>query len=190
MGWISTRRSVWRMKCCPVLAKGIAGAAIFLWFGDAGLDAQQRAPADLPAVFSALEGAWEGSGVLLGRPAVFEMRWEAGRSGFVDLTFSNAWTEEGGSSAPALSARATYFVGAASASGVWIDDRPQRLRLDAVVTDSSVVTNWFAETETGRTEYIVRSPTSVMVRDFVLVEGADRLFAEASYQRAAIGPGG
>jgi hypothetical protein len=116
------------------------------------------------------------------------MRWETGTSGFIRLSFSNAWVEEGGRVTPVLSARAIYLVDGASASGVWIDDRPQRLRLEATVTDSSVVTNWTAESEQGRTEYIVRSPNSVVVLDFVVVEGADRLFAEAEYHRVSTSP--
>lgn len=125
--------------------------------------------------------------MLLGRPAVFEMRWTAGTSGFVTLSFSNAWLEEGGGTTPVLSARATYLVDGTRAAGVWIDDRPQQLRLDAVVTDSSVVTTWVADAERGRTEYIVRGPEAVVVRDVVIVEGADRLFAEATYRRAPRG---
>lgn len=151
--------------------------------------AAQQPPTALPPVFSLLEGSWEGSGVLLGRQAAFEMRWEAGTAGFVMLSFSNAWLEDGGATTPVLSARATYLVDGVSASGVWIDDRPQRLRLEAVVTDSSVVTNWVADTERGRTEYIVRGRESVVVRDVVIVEGADRLFAEATYRRASIPAG-
>lgn len=154
-----------------------------------GLAAQAPPTAELPPVFMSLEGTWEGEGVLLGRPAVFEMAWELGPSGFVQLSFSNAWVEDGGSSVPVLSARATYLVRGASATGVWIDNRPQRLTLDAVVTDSSVVTHWSAEAEDGRTEYVARSPTSLWVRDFVMSDGEERLFAEATYERRARQPG-
>ena len=144
--------------------------------------------AGLPPVFSNLEGSWEGTGVLLGRPAAFAMSWEVGTAGFVYLTFSNAWVEEDGTSIPVLSARATYLVSDSSALGVWVDDRPQRLTLDAVVTDSSVVTNWIAEAEEGRTEYVVRASTGLVVRDFVTVDGAERPFAEASYRRSPTDP--
>lgn len=168
----------WRLVC----ATGLAAATFFACPGDSRLAAQQP-PAGLHPIFSTLEGSWEGSGVLLGRRAAFEMRWEAGASGFVRLSFSNAWVEEGGSLTPVLSAQATYLVRGVSASGVWIDDRPQRLRLETTVTDTTVVTDWTADSEQGRTEYIVVSPESVVVRDFVVVEGADRLFAEATYHR-------
>jgi hypothetical protein len=36
----------------------------------------------------------------------------------------------------------------------------------------------------GRTEYVVRPPDSVVVRDFVSVDGSERPFAEATYRRA------
>lgn len=62
-------------------------------------------------------------------------------------------------------------------------------RLDA---QSTVVPPIFAildgAWEQGRTEYIVRSPDSVTVHDFVVVEGTDRLFAEAVYHRAETEP--
>ena len=168
----------------------VPGLLLFLLPLIAGpqLSAQTQPTADLPSIFSSLEGAWEGIGVLFGRPATFELVWEIGATGFVHLSFSIASVEEGGSSIPALSARATYWVEEASVSGVWIDDRPQRLMLDAAVTDSSVVTNWSAEAEDGRTEYLLRSPTSLVVRDFVRVDGANQLFAEATYQRRSVDP--
>jgi len=178
-------RSYWRLVC----ATGLAAAAFFACPADSRLAAQQT-PTGLLPIFTTLEGSWEGSGVLLGRRAAFEMRWEAAGSGFVRLLFSNAWVEEDGRLTPVLSARATYLVDGASASGVWIDDRPQRLQLEAIVTDSSVVTKWTAASEHGRTEYLVRSPESVVVRDFVVVEGTDRLFAEATYYRVSMSPPG
>jgi hypothetical protein len=136
------------------------------------------------SAFERLEGEWVGSGTLLGRAAAFEMRWERDASGFVRLSFSNAWVTEDGGVTPVLSARATYLVDGAAAVGVWIDDRPQQIRLDAVVSDSSVITHWVAPSEEGRTEYVVHSPDSVTVRDFVRADDGERLFAEASYRRA------
>ncbi len=174
-----------------VVGKGVSRLLVLLMIVPSHpLPAQQGPPSRPPPVFSGLEGDWEGSGTLLERPAAFEMSWEVGSADFVFLSFSNAWVGEGGETRPVLSARATYFVVSdSSALGVWVDDRPQRLTLDAVVTDSSVVTNWVAEAEKGRTEYLVRSPGVLVVRDYVIVDGADRLFAEASYRRAAIGRG-
>jgi hypothetical protein len=146
--------------------------------------AQTAPDPGLPGVFSALEGSWEGTGTLLERPGVFEMSWESGPEGFVRLSFSNGWVASEGDGTPVLSARATYLVVTdSSALGVWIDDRPQRLTLDAVLTDSTIVTRWAAPAENGRTEYVVRSPASIVVRDYVIVDGADRLFSEAVYKR-------
>ena len=148
------------------------------------LSAQPRPPSDVPVVFNTLEGSWEGEGVLLGRPGAFEMTWSVDEAGFVHLAFSNALVLDGGSTTPVLSARATYLPDGPAATGVWVDTRPQRLTLEATLTDSTVVTTWVAETETGRTEYVVRSPDLVEVRDYVLQGGEYSLFAEASYSRA------
>lgn len=146
--------------------------------------AQENASTDLPAVFAQLEGRWVGSGELLGRPAEFLMIWESGTEGFVRLTFSNSWVNEDGTRTPVLSSEATYLPGGSSAIGVWLDDRPQRLTLEATLTDSTLTTNWKAEAEEGRTDYVVRSSGEVLVRDVVYVEGVERRFAVATYQRA------
>jgi hypothetical protein len=144
----------------------------------------------VPTAFAKLEGQWTGSGVLLGRPAEFLMRWEIGREGFVRLIFSNAWVAEDGSRTPVLASEATYLPDDSSALGVWLDDRPQQLTLHAALTDTTVVTNWTAAAEEGRTEYVVRSPDEVVVRDFVYADGSERMFAEATYHRTPPPAGG
>lgn len=144
---------------------------------------QERASDEAPVVFERLEGQWVGTGELLGRDAEFTMDWERGAEGFVRLRFSNAWVGEDGTRVPVLSSEATYLPSGTSAVGVWLDDRPQRLTLHATLTDSTVTTNWTAEAEEGRTEYIVRSQEEVVVRDVVYVDGTERLFAEAVYRR-------
>jgi hypothetical protein len=150
--------------------------------------AQPAQPFEIAPVFASLEGTWEGSGVLLGRPAVFEMRWESESPSFARLSFSNAWMDEEGARTPVLTSRAVYFVRGDSALGVWLDDRPQRISLEAVLTDSTLVTSWSAESERGRTEYVVQSATMVVVRDFVIADGAERLFAEATYEPVKTDP--
>jgi len=146
------------------------------------------ATSDLPRVFSALEGAWDGTGTLLERAAEFRMEWSVGGGGFVHLSFANAWVGEEGSRTPVLQSEATYLVRGSTAQGVWIDTRPQRIQLAAIVTDSSVVTTWTAEAERGRTEHVVRSPDEVFVRDLVEADGEFRLFAEARYRRRVAPP--
>ena len=151
-----------------------------------GAEAQDAPPTAAPAdaaVFAALEGDWEGTGKLLGRLAAFTMRWEATGDGFVRLSFTNAWVGEDGALTPVLAAEATYRVSGALAVGVWVDSRPQRLTIEAVLTDSSVVSEWTAPAEEGRTEYLVRSPEGIHVRDFVYTDDGERLFAEATYRR-------
>ena len=153
--------------------------------GPTRLEAQDLA--GLPPVLQALSGDWEGSGTLFGNPAAFRMSWTPLDDGFVRLAFTNMLIQ-GGDTVAVLTAEATYRVEGDAALGVWIDDRPQQLTLSAVVGDSSVVTDWTAPAETGRTEYVVTSPTEVVVRDYVMSNGAPRLFAEGRYVRA--GPGG
>jgi hypothetical protein len=155
---------------------------------ETSVTAQEGGHSGIPAVFTTLEGRWTGAGELMGRPAEFEMRWQTEAGGFVGLFFKNAWVSGDGSVTPVLSSVATYYPKGSSALGVWLDDRPQRLTLDAVLTDSTVTTNWAGDAEKGRTEYRVRSPDAVVVRDFVYVDGSERLFAEATYSRAPPAP--
>ncbi len=150
--------------------------------------AQTDAEDALPAIFSGLSGDWDGSGVLLGRPARFRMQWAPVDGGFVRLSFGNAWVGEDGSETPVLSAEAVYYSRGTSVVGVWVDDRPQRLTLEAEVTESMVVTRWTALEEEGRTEYELISGDSVVVRDFVYVDGAERLFGEGRYGRSTPEP--
>lgn len=139
-------------------------------------------------VLEALRGSWEGSGVLMNRPAEFTMRWDVFDDGFARLAFTNSFVNEGGGSTPLMSAQATYLVEEGGAIGVWLDDRPQRLTLEAVLTDSSFVVTWTADAERGRTEYVVRSADTAAVRDFVHGDGQERLFGEATYRRREPGP--
>lgn len=117
------------------------------------------------------------------------MEWRVEDGGFAHLSFANRWIEANGTITPVLSAHATYWVQGDSAVGVWLDDRPEQLTLRASLTDSSIVTLWAASGERGRTEYLIRSPSLVVVRDFVVVDGAPMPFAEATYGRAADRPG-
>jgi hypothetical protein len=161
-----------------------ASAVALLFAAPAGTAAQTSAP---PAVLAGLEGEWVGSGVLLGRSGTFRMEWRALEPGFVHLSFSNAWVD-GQDTIPVLTSEATYLVRDRGALGVWIDTRPQQLTLSATLSDTSVVTEWTAPAERGRTEYFVRSPQEVVVRDFVYANGSEQLFGEATYRRRSGAP--
>lgn len=151
----------------------------------AGAASAARAQVETPAppVLQALEGRWNGQGTLFGRPAAFSMCWEAGDAGFVRLAFTNAFVAEDGARTPLIAARAVYFLRGSWGVGAWVDDRPEQLTIEAVATDSSLVATWASPSERGRTEYLVRSPGQVTVRDFVLAAAGERQFAEASYSR-------
>lgn len=148
-----------------------------------GAHAQSGGGRGLAQLLAGLEGTWEGTGVLLGRPATFSMEWRLDDEGFAHLAYENRWLEADGSATPVLVARATYLMQGDSAIGVWVDHRPARITLRAVATDSSVVTEWTAERERGRTEYVLRSRTEAGARDHVVVDGVERPFGEASYRR-------
>lgn len=140
-------------------------------------------------VFEKLEGDWEGTGTLLGRAAAFRMSWERAGDGFVRLAFENAFVDDQGARTPVLTAEAVYLVRDSTAVGVWIDSRPQRIRLDAEVTATHVLTTWTAESERGRTEYVVEADGGVVVRDYVEATEGLRLFGEARYRRSPAGGG-
>ena len=173
-----------RVPCYRAVYRVAALLALFFVVPGLAAAGQEGDFGEVPVVFQKLEGHWIGSGVLLGRPASFMMHWEIGIDRFVRLGFSNAWLDEDGIRTPVLSSEATYLPSGSTALGVWLDDRPQRLTLQATLTDSTVTTSWKADAEEGRTEYLVRSPEEVVVRDVVYVDGSERLFAEALYRRA------
>lgn len=139
-----------------------------------------------PDVFDALEGEWAGTGELMGRAAAFAMTWETLGGPFVGLHFSNSFAAADGRAIPVLEAHALYRFDGEAGMGAWLDDRPQQITIRALATDSSVVSQWVADSEEGRTEYVVRSPDEVVVRDWVYTDDGERLFAEATYRR--VGP--
>lgn len=171
------------IRICLRRGRALTVAGLLLITAFASATAQQLGQAAEETVFAALEGDWEGSGTLMQRPASFSMRWESTGDGFMRLTYTNAFVGDDGTVTPVLTANAVYFVRGSSAIGVWLDTRPQRLTIEALLTDSSVVSSWTAASETGRTEYVVHSADSVTVRDFVDVNGTERLFGEATYRR-------
>jgi hypothetical protein len=107
-------------------------------------------------------------------------------SGFVRLSFHNAWVDSTGVKSPVLAAEATYLFRGASAVGVWVDDRPQQLTLEVTATDTALIVHWVAPAERGRTEYVVDAE-GVRVRDFVGAPDSEQLFAEAVYARRRTG---
>jgi hypothetical protein len=174
----SHRRIVRRLAALALLRAAVPGA---------GVAAQQTTPMETPAVLARLQGTWEGEGTLLERPATYRMRWETLAAGFYRLDFGNAWVDGDGNTTPVLAAHAVYLWRGPSAVGVWLDDRPQRITMEAFATDSSVVARWTAEAEEGRTEYRLTAAGTVEVTDFVHVEGVERVFGRATYRRVAGG---
>ena len=166
-------------------AMGCACAALTL--GTFTASAQSTGPdAQVPEVFSELNGTWSGVGTLMGRSADFEMEWKTLDGGFVELHFRNAFVDASGTVTPVLEARAVYRPSGTTAIGVWIDTRAQRFQLEAEISESAVITNWTAATERGRTEYRIEEG-GVTVRDYVEADGEMRLFGEARYTRVGGG---
>ena len=100
----------------------------------------QSRPADRMAWLS---GTWRGTGILLGRNAVFTMDWQpvlAGR--FVRLEFTNGFSSDSGT-VPVLSAIALYQPrNDGGVTGQWFDSRGLRLALEGAVTDSLLRIQW------------------------------------------------
>ena len=109
-----------------IVGLGAASLCLLLCVSASPIAARQESVPELPSVFSVLEGSWVGTGLLMGRSAAFKLTWEAHVGGFVLLTFSNGWVQDGGGLTPVLTAHATYLVDGSSAVGVWVDDRPGR----------------------------------------------------------------
>ncbi len=138
----------------------------------------------VPAVFRQLAGSWVGEGTLFGRPARFNMTWEIGPEGEIELQFTNGLVDEAGAVTPVLEAVATYRVGPdGQLVGRWTDNRPQEIEIVGEAGEAVVVSDWKAPTESGRTEYRLLPDGTVEVEDRVLVDGELRPFGQARYRR-------
>ena len=143
-----------------------------------------------PGMIDRLIGAWEGEGELFGRPATFSMTWSRPLGEpFARLEFENRLIQADGTATPVLSAIAFYrAAGGDRLEGTWYDSRGEVLELRAVATDSTLVTDWTAAGERGRTTYRLTGPDRVEVRDEVRQGEAWRAFGRATYRRS--GPPG
>ncbi len=90
-----------------------------------GLAQEPAAPSGLSPVFYALEGAWEGTGSLLDRPAEFHMEWRLGPGPFAHLSFAEALVDDQGDSTPVLQSGAVYLSQSEARSPTWSLTRPR-----------------------------------------------------------------
>jgi hypothetical protein len=134
--------------------------------------------------FRALEGAWDGTGIMFGSAAAFTMEWKR-HHGMVVLLFRNALTPTDGPRQEVLSASAIYRTNAATPEAVWLDSRGARLEIRWEATDTSLVSVWTNAEETGRTTYVLRGADDVTVTDEVMSDGTWRVFGRATYRRRA-----
>ncbi len=141
------------------------------------------APAQAPAVFDLLEGRWHGQGELMGRPAVFDMRWQRQPGGFVVLSFSNGFLNDDGERIPVLDAVAVYRQAVSNPEAVWLDSRGERVRIRWEVGDSTLTAHWSSASEEGRTEYRVVSANETVVIDHVMAGDEWQEFGQARYRR-------
>ena len=144
-----------------------------------------QAPASaVPDVLHRLAGAWVGEGTLLGGAGAFTMTWSAESAGAFRLDFTNGFVDDAGAVTPVLEAVAIYEARAdGRLVARWTDSRPQEVDIVAEASDSVLVSEWTAPSETGRTEYRLLADGRARVRDWVRVEGELRLFGEATYRR-------
>jgi hypothetical protein len=141
------------------------------------LAAQHTAP-----VFEQLAGEWRGEGTLMGRQAQFTMSWQT-QDGFAVLTFSNSFVAEDGQVTSVLNSAAIYRTSPDNPEAVWLDSRGVRVQIRWETSDSALLSNWTAPTESGRTTYHVRSQNEIEVVDEVMSGDAWRTFATARYTR-------
>ena len=172
------------VAACAVVLAG----AVYPALEPVAAAAQRAIPGPAP-VFERLMGAWEGDGQLFGQPASFSMRWEWTLDRrFVELSFENRLIQPDGSGRTVLRARA-FYTATEPLRGAWFDTRGEILELSAAATDSTLVAEWSAESETGRTTYRILEPDLLEVRDEVLGDDGLRVFGVASYRRAGTGGG-
>jgi hypothetical protein len=160
---------------CPI---ALAAVGIAPWIAPSSLAAQTTTP-----VFDRLAGQWQGEGTLMGRSAAFTMTWMR-HGDLAVLTFGNAFADSAGQVTPVLDAAAVYRTLVATPEAVWLDSRGVRIELDWQATDSTLVADWTAPGETGRTTYRVVGPDVIEVTDEVRTDEGWRTFAAARYGRA------
>lgn len=155
------------------LASALASAV-----APSSLAAQTVAP-----VFDRLAGQWQGEGTLMGRSAEFAMTWTP-HGELASLVFSNAFPDSTGALTPVLDAVAAYRTAAETPQAVWLDSRGVRIEIEWRATDdSTLVADWAAPKESGRTTYRVIGPDAVEVTDEVRTDDGWRTFATARYRR-------
>jgi hypothetical protein len=142
-----------------------------------GLVAQGSAP-----VFQHLQGIWRGDGALMGRPARFSLSWQRHEQLAV-LTFTNGFADSSGAVTPVLHAAAVYRTTSRTPEAVWLDSRGVRIEIAWEATDSALVAQWTAPSESGRTTYLVRGAETLEVVDEVRTASGWRTFATARYRR-------
>lgn len=163
---------------CP-LALAAVGAASWI-APPPPLGAQTTSP-----VFDRLAGEWQGEGRLMGRDAEFTMTWTL-HGALAVLTFGNAFADTAGQVTPVLDAAAVYRTDAATPEAVWLDSRGVRIEIEWQGTDSTLVANWSAPSEAGRTTYRLvagDAGDAVEVTDEVRTDEGWRTFATARYRR-------
>jgi hypothetical protein len=146
------------------------------------LVAAPLAAQDTVSAFDHLQGAWHGTGTLMGRDARSTMTWRMS-DGFAILTFANGFAAPDGQITPVLNAVAVYRTSPATPEAVWLDSRGVRIDIAWEASDSTLVAHWTAPTEAGRTTYRVRSADAIEVVDEVQSGNSWRTFGTARYRR-------
>lgn len=145
----------------------------------------QAPPADVPALLARLEGAWAGSGTILGQPATVEMQWlPVLDRAFLRLT----WVSHIGAPPKAMRFEGHAYYrrsGAGSARATWFDSSGQVRPIVVTADGDGLVAAWGTpETEVGETTYRLESATRVLVVDRVRQkDGTWREFGRSTLSR-------
>lgn len=128
-----------------------------------------QTPPSRPALMSQLEGAWRGTGTILGQPARVEMQWQPALDGrFLRLTFVSHIGPD--ATARRFEGHAYYQASAdpGRLRATWFDNSGLVRPIEATATTDSLVAAWGTpETEVGETTYRLVSANEMEIIDRV-----------------------
>lgn len=148
-----------------------------------GLSAQAQNQSEKLWLDALCDTEWQGTGKLMGRPAVFKMKWKKHWEGkFYSLAFENKMNEvENG-----MAARAFYqWDDSGKINGQWFDSRGKQLELAGHLHENELLVYWKEKGgEQGKSHYRYQPEDDTwVVQDYIKIKKAYQLFAEASYRR-------
>ena len=129
---------------------------------------------------SALDGAWTGTGKLMGRPAEFDICWDS--KTLPDLIRLEYRIRHGETTV--FRAAGYYRTNNKGATGQWFDSRNVTFDIQIDIDGSeSITSRWSGLRESGQTHYKMLGDSALVVSDYVTKDGSPVQFADARYKR-------